>query len=636
MSASSAPRCTPSASTLRASAASSLTMNSAARARQSARARAPARAAARRSASCCGTGSPRRRRRSPRRPSRVRRAVSAMSGVTAYRPREPRDARPTRRGASVRAAASVRRAFAASAAASRRRDSRVVLSRAQNRRSGRILAHAGAIRLLERVPRVVLRFAHRLRQRRGRWRASPRSPRPACSPSRGSCPAGAARCRCARRRSSPYSVLTTCGVVSCVPVISTYSHPVSISRAAHSCERRLVVVLDVGEPARFQAVGREDRRLRQQQLAHRVRHLVAGELVAATRGQHRIEDQRHVRIVGDDLGDRRDVLDAAEHADLERVDRHVLEQRSAPGRRPSRSRSPAGPRRRRVLHGDRRDHRQRMAAHAGERQDVGLQAGAARRIGCGEREHDGRKFGIVVGGHDDATPGCVAGGGRLLHSRILAPCVASDPAFRRVRRSREPNRIAMKKYMCLICGFIYDEAVGAPDEGIPAGHPLGRRAAELDVSRMRRAQGRLRDDRVLACQPTFRSAEPDSMRILHTMLRVGDLERSIAFYTTVLGMRLLRRTERPEQTLHAGIRRLRRRARRRRARAHVQPWRRPLRHGTAYGHIAIEVPDATAVCDSVRAASATHGGAVTRDAGPVKGGTTVIAFVRIPTVTRSN
>ena len=47
--------------------------------------------------------------------------------------------------------------------------------------------------------------------------------------------------------------------------------------------------------------------------------------------------------------------------------------------------------------------------------------------------------------------------------RRVGPCAP------RVRRSREPNRTAMKKYMCLICGFIYDEAVGAPDEGIPAG-----------------------------------------------------------------------------------------------------------------------------------------------------------------------
>ena len=78
--------------------------------------------------------------------------------------------------------------------------------------------------------------------------------------------------------------------------------------------------------------------------------------------------------------------------------------------------------------------------------------------------------------------------------------------------------LPMKKYMCLICGWIYDEETGAPEEGIAAGHALGGRAAELDVPRMRRAQGRLRDDR--------------AMKILHTMLRVGDLPRSIDFYTT--------------------------------------------------------------------------------------------------------
>ncbi len=116
------------------------------------------------------------------------------------------------------------------------------------------------------------------------------------------------------------------------------------------------------------------------------------------------------------------------------------------------------------------------------------------------------------------------------------------------------------------------------------------------------------------------------MRILHTMLRVGDLERSIAFYTGVLGMRLLRRTDRPEQnyslafvgygdeseaavlelTYNHGVER--------------------YELGTAYGHVAIEVADARAACDAVRA----KGGTVTRDVGPVKGGTTVIAFVQDP------
>jgi lactoylglutathione lyase len=120
-----------------------------------------------------------------------------------------------------------------------------------------------------------------------------------------------------------------------------------------------------------------------------------------------------------------------------------------------------------------------------------------------------------------------------------------------------------------------------------------------------------------------------SMRILHTMLRVGDLDRSIDFYTRVLGMRLLRKTERPEQryTLafvgygdesHGAVIEL----------THNHGVDR-YDIGTGYGHVAIEVPDAAAMCDSVRAAS-DCGGAVTREAGPVKGGTTVIAFVQDP------
>ncbi|MFT4103880.1 MAG: lactoylglutathione lyase [Burkholderiaceae bacterium] len=116
------------------------------------------------------------------------------------------------------------------------------------------------------------------------------------------------------------------------------------------------------------------------------------------------------------------------------------------------------------------------------------------------------------------------------------------------------------------------------------------------------------------------------MRLLHTMLRVGDLPRSIAFYTEVMGMSLLRTTDRPEQkyslafvgygdegsnavlelTYNYGVDR--------------------YELGTAFGHLAIEVPDAAGACERIRAA----GGKVTREAGPVKGGTTVIAFVEDP------
>ena len=116
------------------------------------------------------------------------------------------------------------------------------------------------------------------------------------------------------------------------------------------------------------------------------------------------------------------------------------------------------------------------------------------------------------------------------------------------------------------------------------------------------------------------------MRLLHTMLRVGDLQRSIDFYTRVLGMTLLRTTDRPEQkyslafvgygsnpdhaelelTYNYGVEQ--------------------YELGTAYGHIALGVADAYGACEKIRAA----GGAITREPGPVKGGATVIAFVTDP------
>lgn len=115
------------------------------------------------------------------------------------------------------------------------------------------------------------------------------------------------------------------------------------------------------------------------------------------------------------------------------------------------------------------------------------------------------------------------------------------------------------------------------------------------------------------------------------MLRVGDLQRSIDFYTKVLGMKLLRTTERPDQqytlafvgygenpdhaelelTYNYGVEK--------------------YDMGTAYGHIAIAVDDAYKACAEVKA----NGGNVTREAGPVKGGSTVIAFVQDPDVRTS-
>ncbi|AXF84898.1 Lactoylglutathione lyase [Ephemeroptericola cinctiostellae] len=116
------------------------------------------------------------------------------------------------------------------------------------------------------------------------------------------------------------------------------------------------------------------------------------------------------------------------------------------------------------------------------------------------------------------------------------------------------------------------------------------------------------------------------MRMLHTMLRVGDLQRSIDFYTNILGMTLLRTRDNPEfkytlafvgyadeseqavieLTYNYGVN--------------------TYELGTAYGHIALAVPDVAAACERIRAA----GGNISREAGPVMGGTTVIAFVEDP------
>jgi lactoylglutathione lyase len=116
------------------------------------------------------------------------------------------------------------------------------------------------------------------------------------------------------------------------------------------------------------------------------------------------------------------------------------------------------------------------------------------------------------------------------------------------------------------------------------------------------------------------------MRMLHTMLRVGDLQKSLAFYTEVLGMKLLRKNDYPEGKFtlafvgygdekdHTVL---------------------ELTHnwdtskydlGSGYGHVALEVDDASKACDAVRS----KGGKVTREAGPMKHGTTVIAFVEDP------
>ena len=116
------------------------------------------------------------------------------------------------------------------------------------------------------------------------------------------------------------------------------------------------------------------------------------------------------------------------------------------------------------------------------------------------------------------------------------------------------------------------------------------------------------------------------MRLLHTMLRVGDLERSLAFYTEVLGMKLLRRKDYPDGKFTLAF-------------VGYQPESEgavlELTHnwdtssydlGNGYGHIALEVEDAYAACEKIKQ----KGGRVVREAGPMKHGTTIIAFVEDP------
>lgn len=116
------------------------------------------------------------------------------------------------------------------------------------------------------------------------------------------------------------------------------------------------------------------------------------------------------------------------------------------------------------------------------------------------------------------------------------------------------------------------------------------------------------------------------MRILHTMLRVGDLDRSISFYTEVMGMQLLRKSDNEQYRYTLAF-------------VGYQPEKEgavlELTYnwdeseydlGTGYGHIAVEVDHAADTCNAIRNA----GGTVTREAGPVKGGSTVIAFVQDP------
>lgn len=116
------------------------------------------------------------------------------------------------------------------------------------------------------------------------------------------------------------------------------------------------------------------------------------------------------------------------------------------------------------------------------------------------------------------------------------------------------------------------------------------------------------------------------MRLLHTMLRVGDMQRSVDFYTHVMGMKLLRMTDRPDQQYSLAFLGYGSNPEHAEIELTFNYGVTEYDMGSAYGHVAIGVADAAATCAAVKAA----GGNVTREAGPVKGGATIIAFVQDP------
>jgi lactoylglutathione lyase len=121
-------------------------------------------------------------------------------------------------------------------------------------------------------------------------------------------------------------------------------------------------------------------------------------------------------------------------------------------------------------------------------------------------------------------------------------------------------------------------------------------------------------------------AEDFYMRILHTMLRVGDLERSIAFYTEVLGMRLLRKKDYPEGEFTLAFLGYQDESEASALELTYNWGVKNYEMGNAYGHLALEVDDVYAAVEAMRQ----HGGKIIREAGPMNAGSTIIAFIEDP------
>jgi rubredoxin len=195
------------------------------------------------------------------------------------------------------------------------------------------------------------------------------------------------------------------------------------------------------EPACLDAVRRGDRGERQQTFAQHGKGFRAGEHVAARRSEHRIEHHRPLRVLAEHVGDGVRDRGGAEHAELERGDGNIGEHRARLRRHQLGVERVQAVHAARVLHRERRHGAHRIGAHRGDSEQIGLHAGAARRVGGGEGEH-GRR--------------------RKRHGLICRPILLAAAMT-------TENQVQYRTWMCLICGFVYDEAAGLPDEGIAPG-----------------------------------------------------------------------------------------------------------------------------------------------------------------------
>lgn len=192
----------------------------------------------------------------------------------------------------------------------------------------------------------------------------------------------------------------------------------------------VVVGLEVGKPPRLGDIRSQYRRQRQQEFAHRRNDRIAREIVAVPRGQHRVEDERNVGMVGNDPGNGDNIVNAAEHSDLEGCHSHVLEQRSRLALNNVSGNGMDAPDPGGVLNRHRGQCRQGMATEAGQGQGVRLNAGAGGGIAGGERQNKRRSGGC--GNHGVPRTWCA---GRRLGKivRILSEsrCHQTPPHERR-------------------------------------------------------------------------------------------------------------------------------------------------------------------------------------------------------------